>query len=143
MKKIIPFVLFLPLILFSIYLGFTQLKSRTQTNSNKGNFVPSPTIIIPTSAEVITSVPTSINLHITSPESGVQVDSTSIVVLGTTEKNIHVAINDQDLISNTDGSFKTSVLLDEGENYISIVAYDEGGNTTEREIMVTRLISGL
>jgi hypothetical protein len=52
-------------------------------------------------------------------------------------------VNDQELTSNADGSFSTTVLLDEGENYISVVAYDEVGNSAERELLVTRNTAGL
>lgn len=149
MKKIIPFFLFIPLILFSIYLGFTQFKSSTR---NKNPEVSSlfPTGIPQLSSTIQSATPTTaavvssqINLLISSPTSGAEVDSTSISVTGTTGKNVNVIVNEQELISNTDGTFKATVLLDEGENYISIVAYDELGNSAEREIMVTRTISGL
>ena len=149
MKKIIPFFLFIPLILFSIYLGFTQFKSPAR-NKNPEVSSLSPTgipqvsntlqSVTPTTTAVLSS---QINLLISSPISGAEVDSTSISVMGTTGKNVNVIVNEQELISNADGTFKTTVLLDEGENYISIVAYDELGNSAEREIMVTRTISGL
>lgn len=149
MKKIIPFFLFLPLIIFSVYLGFTQSKSPSknknpEVSSSLPTNVPRITkdvqFVTPTSTILL---PSQINLLISNPISGVEVDSTSISVTGTTEKNVNVIVNDQELISNTDGTFKTTVLLDEGENYISIVAYDDLGNSAEREIMVTRTVSGL
>ncbi len=149
MKKIIPFFLFIPLILVSIYLVFTQFKN-TPSNKNPRVSSLSPTEIpqissitqsvAPPPAAVLSS---QINLLISSPISGAEVDSTSISVMGTTGKNVNVIVNEQELISNADGTFKATVLLDEGENYISIVAYDELGNSAEREIMVTRTISGL
>lgn len=149
MKKIIPFFLFIPLILFSIYLGFTQFKSSTR-NKNPEVSSLSPTGIPQLSSTIQSAIPTTaavvssqINLLISSPTSGVEVDSTSISVTGTTGKNVNVIVNEQELMSNADGTFKATVLLDEGENYISIVAYDELGNSAEREIMVTRTVSGL
>lgn len=152
MKKIIPFFLFLPLIIFSLYLGFTQSKNPAK-NKNPEVSLLLPTDVpriprIPKDVQFVTPTPTivvpsQINLLISSPISGAEVDSTSISVTGTTEKNVSVIVNDQELISNTDGTFKTTVLLDEGENYISIVAYDDLGNSAEREIMVTRTVSGL
>ena len=149
MKKIIPFFLFIPLVLISIYFGFTQLKS-TPKNKNPRVSSLSPTEIPQISSTTQTVTPTiaaalssQINLLISSPISGAEVDSTSISVMGTTGKNVNVIVNEQEITSNTDGTFKATVLLDEGENYISIVAYDELGNSAEREIMVTRTISGL
>jgi len=149
MKKIIPFFLFIPLILVSIYLGFTQFKSSTR-NKNPEVFSLSPTGISQVSNTIQSVTPTTvavvlsqIDLLISSPPSGAEIDSTSIAVTGTTGKNVNVMVNEQELISNEDGTFKTTVLLDEGENYISIVAYDELGNSAEREIMVTRTVSEL
>ena len=149
MKKIIPFFLFIPLILVSIYLGFTQFKSSTR-NKNPEVSSLSPTGISQVSKTIQLVTPTTavvplsqINLLISSPTSGAEVDSTSISVTGTTGKNVNVIVNEQELMSNADGTFKTTILVDEGENYISIVAYDELGNSAEREIMVTRTISGL
>lgn len=149
MKKIIPFFLFIPLILVSIYLGFAQFKSTPRNKNPKVSFL-SPTKIPPISNIAQSVTPTTaavlssqINLLISSPISGAEVDSTSISVIGTTGKNVNVIVNEQELISNADGTFKATVLLDEGENYISIVAYDELGNSAEREIMITRTVSGL
>ena len=52
-------------------------------------------------------------------------------------------VNETDVNPNRDGSFSMKVMLDEGENYISIVAYDDVGNSSEREIIMTRTIDGL
>ena len=149
MKKIISFFLFLSLILFSIYLGFTQSKNAVKNkNPEISSLAPIDVPEIVKNSQVVTPTPSillssQINLLISNPISGEEVDSASISVAGTTGKNVNVIVNDQELISNIDGTFRTTVLLDEGENYISIVAYDEEGNSAEREIMVTRTISGL
>ena len=155
MKKILPFLLFLPLVLFSIYLGFSQSKNKnisknmsansnvnTSTNTNT-NEVATPTTPPLTPSQSSTSSSSQINLIISSPQSGSTVDNTSVVVSGTTGSKVSVAVNDQELISNTDGTFKTTVLLDEGENYISVVAYDDAGNSAERELLVNRTTAGL
>jgi hypothetical protein len=84
-----------------------------------------------------------ISLTLLSPDSGAVVDSSSIIVSGKTKSSISVVVNEQDTISTADGSFKATVTLDEGENYISIVAYDEDGNVAEREILITRATSDL
>lgn len=97
-------------------------------------------IIIPDPTITLTS---QIDLLINNPTSGEEVNSSSVTVKGTTGKNVNVIVNDQELISNIDGVFKTEVPLDEGENYISIVAYDDFGNSAEREILVSRTIRGL
>jgi hypothetical protein len=166
MKKIIPFIVFIPLLFLSIYLGYTQYANRkankganinanmsgnkeanSNTNTGAKSNTNEPTQILPSIAP--TSSPSSspavsqINLVISTPESGIITDTSSIVVSGTTKPKIDIVVNDKDLVSGEDGSFNISVSLDEGDNYISIVAYDEEGNVAEREIMITRATSDI
>ena len=157
MKKIIPFLLFVPLFLLSIYIGFIQLKSikskRTRsivvnTINSEEKSVITPTNVLSNIAQSITPTPklqndSQINLIISSPESGTTVNTNVITITGSTEPSASVSINDREITANKDGSFKTSIALDEGENYISIVAYNELGNVAEREIIVTRAVSGI
>lgn len=147
MKKIIPFILFIPLLFFSIYLGYTQYTHKQTNNSinlsvNKemGSSKINTATPIPTSPPIVES---KINLVITSPESGTTVDGVTITVKGSTKPSIDVVVNDKELVSGTDGSFEVVVPLDEGDNYISIVAFDEVGNVAEREIMITRTTSDI
>lgn len=145
MKKIVPFLLFIPLFFFVLLLVISQSREqKINKNASLPTQVANISSTIPTVSKVSeTESSTQINLIISAPESGTTVDSSSVVVRGTTGKHVNVAINDQDLVSNTDGTFTATVLLDEGDNYISIVAYDDLGNSAEREIMVTRTIEGL
>ena len=131
MKKIIAFLLFIPLFIISIYIGFTQVSNKEVKDT------PLPTLI-PT-----IQVVSEINLTISSPDSGITVSTNTVSIQGSTESLASVVINDVEVIANTDGSFKTILTLDEGENYISIVAYNDLGNVAEREIMVTRAVEGL
>lgn len=146
MKKIIPFLLFLPLVVLSIYLGFTQFKNKTKNNNT--TIIPVPTDsaqgtnIAPTSPpQVITT--NTINLIVTSPISGTTTDSATYEVAGSAKPNVYIVINEQELVTGSDGGFTATISLDEGDNYISIVAYDDLGNIAEREILVTRNISDL
>ena len=155
MKKIIPFLLFISLLIFSIYLGFTQFKNNkgknniTNVSSNsveKSIRVPTniSTFSSPTPKQGTTVVSTDqINLTISSPESGTVVDAATITISGSTQSSASIVINDSEIVANKDGSFQSSVSLDEGDNYISIVAYNDLGNVAEREIIVTRTITGL
>lgn len=145
MKKIVPFLLFIPLFFFVLLLVISQSRKQKMNNSV---VLPTQVANISSTLPKISIVPetessTQIDLIISTPESGITVNSSSVMVRGTTGKHVNVVINDQDLVSNTDGTFTATVLLDEGENYISIVAYDDLGNSAEREIMVTRMIEGL
>ncbi|MFH0773643.1 MAG: hypothetical protein V1922_05025 [bacterium] len=147
MRKIIPFLLFLPLLILSLSIGFFQLRSKnvkttaispTVSSSSRGAELS----ISPTSTQAVEN-DNQINLNITSPVSGTSTDATTITIIGSTQANVSVVINDAEITANKDGSFKTNVALDEGENYISVVAYNDLGNIAEREITITRTISGL
>lgn len=145
MNKIILFILFIPLLFFSIYLGVTQYTNRkTNIDSNiNTNLQTNPTATDNDAINEPTVSPalSQINLIVTSPESGTTVDARSITVSGTTKEKIDVVVNDIELTSGADGTFKVDVALDEGDNYISIVVYDQEGNVSEREILVTRAMS--
>lgn len=154
MKKILPFLLFFSLILLSVYFGFSQSKNKkinisknmsAKNNTNTSTHTNVTVTLLPTL--VLSPSPTSsssqINLIISSPQSGSTVDVNSITVNGTTKAKIAVVVNDSELTTGADGTFKVEVVLDEGDNYISIVAYDEEGNIAEREIMITRTTNGI
>jgi len=150
MKKIFLFFLFLLLFVASVYIGYTLFKSdntknvtiNTALNEEKTTLIP--TINTPqntSSPQVVND--SQINLIISSPVSGVTIDAATVAIIGSTEPNASIVINDAEVTANKDGSFKTSITLDEGENYISIVAYNELGNVAEREIIITRTVSGI
>jgi predicted DNA repair protein MutK len=150
MKKIIPFLLFLLLFIGSIYVVF-QFKNKDAkkiTNSisqKEEKKVPTPTV---KSTNLSSSSSTiqkddQINLIISAPVSGETVDTKTVTVAGSTEAGATIVVNDSEITAGKDGSFKSVVSLDEGENYISIVAYNDLGNVAEREILITRTVSGL
>jgi hypothetical protein len=92
-----------------------------------------------------TSAPQSVvnatlDLVIMSPQSDTTVNATSITVKGTVNPKAYVIINEYDITPGKDGSFEQKIALDEGENYISIVAYDDDGNSSERELLVVRTV---
>ena len=57
-------------------------------------------------------------------------------IIGSTEANARLLINDRLTLANNEGYFSLSYNLNEGENKIKIVATDEAGNTSEKEIIV-------
>lgn len=81
-----------------------------------------------------------INLIITSPAAAATVSESSVTVKGTVNPRAHVIINEYDLTPGKDGSFEQLITLDEGENYISVVAYDDDGNSSERELLIVRTV---
>lgn len=85
----------------------------------------------------------SLDLVINEPISGTEVQKSSITIKGQVNPNAHVIVNETDVTLRGNGEFVQQVTLDEGENYISIVAYDDEGNAAERELLIIRTIEGI
>jgi len=62
----------------------------------------------------------------------------SVVVTGATSPFTPLIINEFELTSDASGNFSKAIALDEGDNYISIIAYSLDGASAEKEIIVTR-----
>ncbi|MEK7521998.1 MAG: hypothetical protein AAB569_00305, partial [Patescibacteria group bacterium] len=59
-----------------------------------------------------------------------------INISGKTIPNAFIFINEQELKADVNGVFASATTLDEGENYILIVASDDLGNSVEKDILV-------
>ncbi len=144
MKNIILFLLFPLLLLFVIGIVFVQLKgNRNKDNVSSLSHITHTQIQpsqIPTSSQQNTN---EINLTISTPQSGISVDSDTIVVAGSTEPGSSVIVNDKEMIASKNGGFSVTIPLDEGENYISVVTYNEAGGVSQQELLVTRAVVGL
>lgn len=83
---------------------------------------------------------TAPKLEITEPADGATFKGEKkrrITILGQTEENISLAINERRVILGSEGNFSSEFLLADGENKIKIVAADLAGNQTEKEIKIT------
>ena len=89
---------------------------------------------VPTAAAVMAN---QIELSVESPIDGAKVTASPVVVKGKTVPGADVAVNEVDIKADSAGNFSAKVGLDEGENVISIVANDNQGNVTEKEVTVT------
>lgn len=78
------------------------------------------------------------SLEINSPQDGqtVKKDQSPIKVSGKTDQGVKVTVNDFWAISNDDGTFYYMHNLKDGENNLKIVATDEAGNKTEKELKI-------
>ena len=68
-------------------------------------------------------------IEITSPKDRTNTPKTEIDIIGKTDTNTSVTINNQPVVVGSDGNFKYLVRLNEGENKFLITAQDEAGNT--------------
>ncbi|TSC87292.1 MAG: hypothetical protein G01um101416_506 [Microgenomates group bacterium Gr01-1014_16] len=76
-------------------------------------------------------------LAIDYPDDGAEVtDSNRVEVVGKTDSNARLIINDRWVAVNANGEFKWQLALVSGENRLKIVAVDEAGNRTEKEMVV-------
>ncbi len=92
-----------------------------------------PTVSLPM---VKTPAVVSLPLQITQPTNGQVLSVATVNVTGKTAANADVSVNDKDVKADATGSFTAAVNLDEGDNPISVSAFDADGNTSEQEITV-------
>jgi hypothetical protein len=75
---------------------------------------------------ILDDVPPSLN--ITSPPDGLITNQTQILVCGTTEAGARITV-DGSTVKNDNGAFNVSFWLEEGNNSISMAAWDDAGNS--------------
>lgn len=75
-------------------------------------------------------------LEIISPKDQEKVNQEEIKILGKTEKEVFVKINDLPVVVGADGQFSYQLKLQPGENKISITATDIAGNVETKELTI-------
>lgn len=103
---------------------------------NKQTTRPENVLPKPTDASQKSTVASKVFIQISEPKDSVTVKKQSITVTGKTISNGFVFVNDQEFKADTNGNFSTTVILEEGENYILVVVSDEYGNSLEKDILV-------
>lgn len=91
--------------------------------------------VIPSVSPIFTNG--GLTLTISSPTSGQTVSTAKITIVGKTAPKAEVFINDEELLADATGNFSLSLTLEEGENYILIVANDADGKYVEKELSIT------
>ena len=76
-------------------------------------------------------------LEIREPQDGLKTSSQEINVIGSTDKETYIKVNDLPVVVDAQGIFQTLVRLKEGENKIYIIAQDVADNTEEKTVTVT------
>ncbi|MEO6508482.1 MAG: hypothetical protein ABIO02_00865 [Patescibacteria group bacterium] len=92
--------------------------------------------------EVSPTVKGEILLEIITPAQGEVVTSPNIIITGKTAPNADIMINDADKKADATGAFSVSILIDEGDNIITITSVDENGKYAEKELKVTLNTTG-
>lgn len=78
-------------------------------------------------------------LNLSSPDDNkiIQGGDKKVTVSGKTDTGVQIFINGSQTIVDKDGNFSTDIILNEGDNSISIKAVDSASNSTETERKVT------
>jgi len=78
-------------------------------------------------------------IEIEGPEDGAQIElkkNQQLTIKGITEAKAKVYVNGRISYADNEGNFKSSLLLNEGENKLEIRAEDKAGNSTQMELTV-------
>lgn len=86
--------------------------------------------------EKIVNKTEKIFLQVNEPKNNITVNNPIINISGKTISNAYIFINEQELKADANGVFVSATTLEEGENYILIVASDDLGNSVEKDILV-------
>ena len=100
---------------------------------------PTPAIeatATPTATPTPRATPKSLFLTVTSPEDESIVETSEVTVIGETLPTAIVSVNGEEVNVEDDGTFSTTVTLEEGPNDIQIVASTLGGQETSVILMV-------
>lgn len=124
------FVLFLAMVLFPYFqknnpIVKNIIDSKRGLNKDSISNVREPTTVLK-----------KIFLQVEEPKNNITVNSPIINISGKTIANAFIFINEQELKADINGNFASATTLEEGENYILIVASDDLGNSVEKDILV-------
>ena len=123
------------LVFFGIYRQRTVQKSAsTETASLNDAPVTVEPSVAPTAIPVLTNG--GLTMVVTSPPNGQTVTTEKITIKGKTSPLAEVFINDAALVADASGNFSQIITLEEGDNYILVVANDADGNFAEKELSI-------
>jgi len=130
-KKILPVLLVvIILIVFSNYQKNNQTIKKMLNSKNVVTIQPTDLI------KKTVNKSEKIFLQVDEPKNNITVNNAIINISGKTIANGYIFINEQELKADVNGVFASATTLEEGENYILIVASDDLGNSVEKDIMV-------
>ena len=125
-----------------IFWGIYKNRVVQKSASTQTAVLPSsnnPIGLTPTAMPTTTPISTNagLSLIVTSPTTGQTVTTAQVTIKGKTSPKAEVFVNDAELIADGSGNFSQVVVLEEGENYILVVANDADGNFAEKELSIT------
>ncbi|EKE15420.1 MAG: hypothetical protein ACD_12C00029G0004 [uncultured bacterium] len=138
-KKYFP--IFLLVLLFIIAFAYLQknnpaIKKILDSKSESTKIVDIEKINPTDLVKETTNESKKIFLQVDEPKNNITVNNPIVNISGKTISNAYIFINEQELKADINGSFSSATTLEEGENYILIVASDDLGNSVEKDILV-------
>lgn len=109
----------------------TQEKNAQTTSSQDVSGSPA------SSTNEAVSMVSGITLTISTPSNNTTVSGNSLTVKGKTVAGAEVFVNDSETKADAGGNFSVILTLEDGENYILVVANDAVGNYSEKELNIT------
>ena len=137
-KKIFPVLLIVILVIFVFDYQTANPQIKKILNL-KNKQITGPEDVLPKPTDISQRSVTELEkifLQIKEPKDNMPVNNQAITVIGKTISNGFVFVNDQEFKADSNGSFSTTVILNEGENYILVVVSDEYGNSLEKDIVI-------
>jgi len=143
MKKVLPIIIVLLIVVPFVVYMYVQMNPKehsypTNDITTSGS-TPSPTLA-PKQEQLMqkdSAAYKPLALTVNSPKDKSTVTSPSVTVSGTTAALSEVFVNDLETNANASGNFSVALTLDEGDNYIIVIANDVAGNFVEKELTVT------
>ena len=137
-KKIFPVLLIVILVIFVFDYQTANPQIKKILNL-KNKQITGPEDVLPKPTDISQRSVTELEkifLQINEPKDNMTVNNQAVTIIGKTISNGFVFVNDQEFKADSNGSFSTTVILDEGENYILVVVSDEYGNSLEKDIVI-------
>lgn len=130
-------LVFVGLVIFG-YNNSRQLPPQSETKQT----TPTSTVtgVTTQNTTVNTLQPTKtpgLSLSISTPINQAKVNSSRLTIIGKTAPRAEVFVNDGETIADSAGNFRISIVLDEGDNIIAVMANDALGNSAEQDLIVT------
>lgn len=110
--------------------GANTLKAKASKDTSESDYSNNLTITLASKAP---------NLTVDSPSDGQSFphDQSTVTVRGKSDPNDKVTVNDFWAISDNSGNYSYVLKLQNGDNQIKVIATDDAGNKTEKDLKVT------
>jgi hypothetical protein len=110
--------------------GDNQIQAKAEKDNKSSDFSNSYTVTLKTNAP---------SLSVDSPSEGQSFskDQNNVEVKGKTDPNVNVTINGFIAVIDENNNYSYTLPLQNGDNQIKVIATDQAGNTSEKDLKVT------